>query len=638
MIVRLLWVLTLAGLALTALFLTFRHLHFKPLPGDGAAQLTHVVLSIDDSELRPLAVAIHSAWVHAENPDLVQFHVITSPHLQQIIAEQLSAYLPEARVQVHANDRMLKKLSAFVTFRASSQVLSRDSSIFHFVRFFLPEFLGRSLRGRASRLVYLDPETVVLGDISNLAEIDLKGTPLAAARSCHFQLSEILEFDLLQGYELPGNVKPQDCALSPALMVIDSRRWQAENVSGKILTWLQRYRDQPLEEVLLHCSMTSDRQQGSTGPLTEGVGPLDEEPDHAALDAVAGRIRRTGSCLGVCGFGVRGANSPRDKDLAQDGLYPRGHGTLGPGLTLQRADLAISPSGRLHPALHLCTAGAKLLHFSGPDKPWLFTERSPSLCAWPEVPAPHQGQGWSRAGEPQIALHCAAGQERRLVNCSSLWWVWAFASVWCRIQGQSEQRRATMPVGRIRRRTSHPPQFGHAHGLLEVLTECGFGKRLRALRTACRFKRTATCVTSLRCNPPCKARGQFAKAMRRRSQNTPGGTVEKTLRLVRPWLLKGAVCLVVLILAALVLAPAAKGWLRRQSGLRKAGSSTSTDSIHVCLTSDSADLRAAAVAIQSAWTNAASPDRLIFHLITTTELESPVDVSCSEAKVQNCVS
>eukprot|EP00439_Symbiodinium_sp_Y106_P038332 s207_g4.t1 len=404
MIVRLLWVLTLAGLALTALFLTFRHLHFKPLPGDGAAHLTHVVLSIDDSELRPLAVAIHSAWVHAEDPDLVQFHVITSPHLQQIIAEQLSAYLPEARVQVHANDRMLKKLSTFVTFRASSQVLSRDSSIFQFVRFFLPEFLGRSLRGRASRLVYLDPGSVVLGDISALAEIDLKGTPLAAARSCHIQLSEILEFDLLHGHELPGNVKPQDCALSPALMVIDSHRWQAENVSGKILTWLQRYRDQPLEEDLWVKSLI-------TPPLMLSLDAFVElDPAWACAD-----------------LGFEELTAQETKTLLKKGFAQE---------DMARLDFGISPSGRLHPALHLCTAGAKLLHFNGPDKPWLFSERSPPVCAWPEVPAPHKGQGWSRAGEPEIALRCkAAGQELRMVNCSSLWWAFLTSEQDCGLKG-----------------------------------------------------------------------------------------------------------------------------------------------------------------------------------------------------------
>ncbi|CAE8588605.1 unnamed protein product [Polarella glacialis] len=42
--------------------------------------------------------------------------------------------------------------------------------------------------------------------------------------------------------------------------------------------------------------------------------------------------------------------------------------------------------------------------------------------------------------------------------------------------------------------------------------------------------------------------------------------------------------------------------------------------IHICLCSDDSDLRAAAVAMRSAYINAREPQRLVFHFVTTTEL------------------
>ncbi|CAJ1334501.1 unnamed protein product [Effrenium voratum] len=130
------------------------------------------------------------------------------------------------------------------------------AALFRFVPFFLPEFLGRISYGLKPRLLFLDLDTVVLGDLRALVEMDLRGHAMAAARSCRSEMRELLDFGMLQPFGAAGLIQEKDCPVSRAVLVIDPVKWQARNISGKVFDWLDLYKEQPLHEELWTKSLT----------------------------------------------------------------------------------------------------------------------------------------------------------------------------------------------------------------------------------------------------------------------------------------------------------------------------------------------------------------------------------------------
>jgi len=92
----------------------------------------------------------------------------------------------------------------------------------------------------ARRAIYLDTDVLVLGDLRQLAEVDLAGRCLAGAReSCHADLASA-------GYDLsaiPLPTTPEAPYFNSGVMVVDLERWRECRVweTGEML--LTRYRD-----------------------------------------------------------------------------------------------------------------------------------------------------------------------------------------------------------------------------------------------------------------------------------------------------------------------------------------------------------------------------------------------------------
>eukprot|EP00438_Fugacium_kawagutii_P020351 Skav210243 [mRNA] locus=scaffold1929:78098:84749:+ [translate_table: standard] len=245
-------VIGLAVVVLATVLITLRTLHSLSFGFDRkVASSTHVVLCNDNSELRPLFLTIKTTLQHARDPSSLQFHVITSPQLEKIYSEMLGTFLPDVKMQVHTNPSMLHKIRKFLTYRSSSEAEQEMANVFRFVPFFLPEFLGRISYGDSPpRLIYFDTDNIVLGDVAELANLRLRGHPLAATRYCGTELQEFVDFSLIKRFQDVGPVREKDCPISRAVMVIDPVKWQFLNISGKFLNWLVRYRDQPLREDL----------------------------------------------------------------------------------------------------------------------------------------------------------------------------------------------------------------------------------------------------------------------------------------------------------------------------------------------------------------------------------------------------
>eukprot|EP00931_Biecheleriopsis_adriatica_P116700 TRINITY_DN92307_c0_g1_i1.p1 TRINITY_DN92307_c0_g1~~TRINITY_DN92307_c0_g1_i1.p1 ORF type:complete len:469 (+),score=100.72 TRINITY_DN92307_c0_g1_i1:109-1515(+) len=411
----------LACMVMVTVFWTFRHLHNRGLRGDtgqaadiGAGPPIHVCFCSDDTDLRPLAVAITSVHANAHEPHRLRFHLVTTPELERIFLELLTSHLPkEVNLEVHANEKVLRKIRDMLTWRASSKVSRDMSSIFNFAPYFLHEFFGggRMIGAGIQRMIYLDTDIVMLGDVGKLAGINLRNTPFAAVRTCQHRAFEYIDFELLKEYPAAEvQVHPKDCLLSRAVMVVDLHKWRASNITGRMKMWLQRYKDQALTEDLWYQSMS--------------VPPWILSVDKGVVDA---------GSEWSCGE-LGGEENTRDEtaDLIKFGLLREDLNAL--------AGMTIGRTGNLAPGIHRCTAKAKLLHFGGTLKPWIL-DSLPSqlqpLCVLPQAPPPSP-RGWTREGERETSLHC---KDLRLSNCSSLWWAFLTAEADCGLKDYLKEWR-----------------------------------------------------------------------------------------------------------------------------------------------------------------------------------------------------
>lgn len=317
----------------------------------------------------------------------------------------LGTFLPDVKIQVHTNPSVLRKIRQFLTYRSSSEAEQEMANVFRLVPFFLPEFLGRiSYGGLPPRLIYLDTDNIVLGDVSELADMKLRGHPLAATRYCGIELQQIVDFSLIKRFTDAGPLKEKDCPISRAVMVIDPVKWQFLNISGNFLKWLVRYRDQPLREDLWWHS-------------------LDIPPLMLSLYGFL-ELERKWACVNL---GMKELPFHLTKGLLDLGFSHE---------DLRRMARTLTDFGTLSPPVHRCSADAHLLHFGGPLKPWLDSESTQPVCILPQVRTPPRG--WDAAGGGYTFQCQVRGRTIQLLNCSTLWWAFLTETEDCALKGSIE--------------------------------------------------------------------------------------------------------------------------------------------------------------------------------------------------------
>lgn len=346
--------------------------------------LIHVCLSSDDTDLRAIAVAIRSCLAAAREPEKLQFHLVTAEQLVTLFQEVIKVHLPDVPIKLHHNTPLQQHLQNLIEQRDTSRARKSLASPFNFAPFYLHEFISgrRGAKGNIDRLIYLDADAVVLGDVAELHSLDLQGRTVAAVKNCALRWEDYIDFEALfhLGFK---TYDPDACVIGRGIFVYDVARWVDQNMTGKVEDWMDRYK------------RTFDDLWFDGMTLAPWMLAVDDD------------FVELGGEWDCNGASRESMTIPESQHLRRSGFDY---------MALRTLETNFSEYGRVQPYVVQCSSTAKMLHFNGGMRPWIierFGKIAP-ICAEPSKMEGHKWK-WRR----QVKVYC---EESNFVACPEIWW------------------------------------------------------------------------------------------------------------------------------------------------------------------------------------------------------------------------
>lgn len=186
---------------------------------NSAGSTLHIVYGIDANYVAPMVASIES--IISCNPGIYMvFHVLACD-ISEAEKKRIVDHVENRNGTVHLHDVDMTRIAAL----QNPLWLTRAT----YSRFFACEML----RGVTNRVLYLDADIVCLGDISELAILDMQGAVVAAAP------------------DVDQDVRNRDAGLpltndyfNAGVLLIDRDRWESEDVTARSLEMLARGLDE----------------------------------------------------------------------------------------------------------------------------------------------------------------------------------------------------------------------------------------------------------------------------------------------------------------------------------------------------------------------------------------------------------
>ncbi|XP_063230924.1 glycosyltransferase 8 domain-containing protein 1-like [Bacillus rossius redtenbacheri] len=189
-------------------------------PGTKGVPGMHVMAVGDSSSLGGLMVAVNSVLLHTARP--VTFHLLTT-----------------AEERTHLRTWIESTKLHTMTYTILPAV---GKTRLRLAKTLLPELLPRALRGP---VLYLDPDTVVQGDLWELVSAPLGATQVGAfSQDCTGRA---------RGWTGPWDARlegagldPTACPLATGAFVAQLDRWRAQNITQRLHLWLDALAREPM--------------------------------------------------------------------------------------------------------------------------------------------------------------------------------------------------------------------------------------------------------------------------------------------------------------------------------------------------------------------------------------------------------
>lgn len=319
---------------------------------------TVVAVATDAPNLLPIIAVINSTFSNAAEPDLVSMVVITR-HVNRLILalkEFLPQYLKPTVICGGFSDLLMQRpaLRKLQSLHNSTRVKRKELlSPFNFAAFYLPYVLRES-----KRVLYLDSDTVVRGDVGDLRGLDMQGLAAAAVEDCSQFIAKYIDYDMLRSYDrttqqsgwtrwgISDDLSNSTCVFNRGVVLFDCERWRELRLTETI---------EDLVEAFVQSRARLWRGGISQPPF---------------LLALAGRYLKLDLEWNVRGLGRIDLGRNEWMVLAE---YSR----LRYGTNPSIFERHMAPSGpfkhTFNPFLCPFAAHAKILHFNGELKPWMLS-------------------------------------------------------------------------------------------------------------------------------------------------------------------------------------------------------------------------------------------------------------------------
>ena len=132
----------------------------KSKPDQSPPDLIHIIISVDHEHFPGLLGVVNSALSHASQPERLKFHVVLSGVEESVLRSYLGCYGYKDHLQLEVTKLNTDWLKGRIKVYTDVRRVGNLASLANFGRFLFHEhFLG------LSRAIYLDADTVILGDI-----------------------------------------------------------------------------------------------------------------------------------------------------------------------------------------------------------------------------------------------------------------------------------------------------------------------------------------------------------------------------------------------------------------------------------------------------------------------------------------
>jgi lipopolysaccharide biosynthesis glycosyltransferase len=190
----------------------------RPATCAGQARRT-IVFACDANYSMQLATTLRSL-AETNNRASLDIHVLTD-HFPKSLRSRVSESLPPGIARIRWVTVDVERLPAHTTLDHVSTVT--------YARLLIPELFP----GDTSKLLYLDADLLVLGDLEPLWETDLNRTPVAAAR-------DLLDISLKAGDPRTKSMPRVRNYFNAGVLLIDLDQWRRHRVSDKAMEYLTR--------------------------------------------------------------------------------------------------------------------------------------------------------------------------------------------------------------------------------------------------------------------------------------------------------------------------------------------------------------------------------------------------------------
>ncbi|CAE7246633.1 GATL10 [Symbiodinium sp. CCMP2592] len=346
----------------------------------GARQRPRKVTSVSELDFIPRAPWIACTIIGA----IFRIYLEIEARFRQapIFEELVRAHLPDIAVKVVADQALQDRISSHITFRKSSKARKVLASPFNFAPFYLHEYVKEGEES-PRRLIYIDTDTVIMGDLGELQDIDLQGHSCASVKYCLQKLHQYVDFEALRELGFT-DFDPEACIANRGLLVIDVERWLGQGMTEKIEFWMQKYKDSSKD--LWH-------------------GGMSQPPWLLAMKDDFLDLGDEWNCnsLGRENMGYSEARVLRETGFDHVAVHKLG--------------AKVDESGAIFPYVVSCSQTGKLLHYNGAVKPWAIHPqlgRRLPVCALPESIPVDEHFAWSA----QVKIFC---RPVNFVHCMDIW-------------------------------------------------------------------------------------------------------------------------------------------------------------------------------------------------------------------------